>query len=89
MAARKRDYEKEYADYHASTEQKQRRAMRNQIRRKLTREGKVEKGDGKDIDHKDQNPRNNSPSNVRIVPRKVNRSLDAAERKKGRSTYGK
>lgn len=89
MAVRKRDYAKEYADYHASTEQKQRRAMRNQVRRKLTREGKVEKGDGKDIDHKDHNPRNNSPSNIRIVPRKVNRSLDSAERKKGRSTYGK
>ncbi len=89
MAGRKRDYAKEYADYHATKEQKERRAMRNQVRRKLLREGKVQKGDDKDVDHKDHNPRNNSASNVRVVPRSVNRSLDAKERKKGRSTYGK
>lgn len=89
MADRVRDYKKEYADYHASTEQKQRRAMRNQARRRLTKEGRVAKGDGKDIDHKDHNPRNNSGKNLRVTTQKANRSLNVEDRKKGRATYGK
>lgn len=28
---------------------------------------------GKDVDHKDGNPRNNAPSNLRIMSRKKNR----------------
>lgn len=47
-----RDYKKEYRDYHSSPEQKKKRAMRNAARRKAEAEGKVSKGDGKDIDHK-------------------------------------
>jgi hypothetical protein len=40
----------------------------------LTREGKVRKGDGKDIDHKNGNPRDNRRTNLRIVPKSVNRA---------------
>jgi len=36
--------------------------------------GKVRKGDGKDINHKDGNALNNSPSNWQVQSRKANRS---------------
>lgn len=51
MSERKRDYKKEYRDYHAKPEQKKRRADRNAARRKAAREGRVRKGDGKEVDH--------------------------------------
>lgn len=37
--------------------------------------GKASKGDGKDVDHKDGNPRNNRPSNHRVVSKRANRSF--------------
>jgi len=39
-------------EYGASPEQKKNRAARNAARRKLMKEGKVSKGDGKDVAHK-------------------------------------
>jgi hypothetical protein len=51
MAKRVRDYKKEYREYHAKPEQKKRRADRNAARRKAMRDGKVRKGDGKELDH--------------------------------------
>lgn len=48
---RVRDYAKEYREYHALPEQKKRRADRNAARRKAMREGRVRKGDGKEVDH--------------------------------------
>jgi hypothetical protein len=38
--------------YQASPEQKKNRAARNAARAKLMKEGKVSKGDGKDVSHK-------------------------------------
>lgn len=52
MAKKKRDYENEYAKYQGTEEQKKNRAARNKARRQLMREGKVHKGDGKDVAHK-------------------------------------
>jgi len=69
-----RDYKKEYREYHGTSEYKKDRAHRNKARRQLTREGKVRKGDGKDIDHKNGNPRDNRRANLRIVPKSVNRA---------------
>ena len=43
MADRNRDYEKEYNEYHASNEQKKRRAARNKARRHLENEMRVHK----------------------------------------------
>lgn len=48
---RKRDYRKEYDQYQGTTAQKKRRAARNQARRVAIREGRVHKGDGKELDH--------------------------------------
>jgi len=61
--AKKRDYKKEYADYHGKPEQKKNRAMRNKARLILTKEGKVRKGDGMEVDHK--NPLSKGGSNNR------------------------
>jgi hypothetical protein len=69
----KRDYRKEYDEYHAKPEQKKRRASRNAARNKLAKTGRVRKGDGKEVDHKDMNPRNNRRSNLKVVPKVVNR----------------
>ena len=69
----KRDYKKEYREYHSKPEQKRRRAARNAARRKMVALGKARKGDGKDVDHKDRNPMNNSRSNLRMQSKKENR----------------
>lgn len=71
--AKKRDYDKEYKDYHAKPKQKKRRAARNKARSLLEKEGRVKKGDGKEVDHKDFNPENNSKKNLRVVDKKTNR----------------
>ena len=78
-----RNYKKEYKNYQGKPEQKKRRAMRNKVRRMLTRAGKVKKGDGKDVHHKDGNPMNYKKSNLKVVRRSKNRSF-ARNRKAGK-----
>lgn len=46
-----RPYDKEYAQYQGTPEQKKNRAARNAARAKLEKAGKVHKGDGKDVAH--------------------------------------
>ena len=70
----KRDYKKEYANFHGKPEQRAKRSKRVLARRKLETQGRVKKGDGKDVDHKDGNANNNSPSNLRVMDRHTNRS---------------
>lgn len=74
MPQRKRNYRKEYDDYHASEEQKMRRAQRNAARRKGIRDGRVRKGDGKELDHVGSH-RRGSLANVptRVTSRAANR----------------
>lgn len=71
------------AKYNAKPEQKKRRAQRNAARRKMMKAGKVRKGDGKDVAHKDNNPRNNSRSNLSVQSKAKNRSF-ARNKKAGR-----
>ena len=71
--AQARNYKEEYRKYQSSTKSKIDRASRNKVRRKLMAQGRVRKGDGKDIDHKDGNPRNNSRKNLRVTSRSYNR----------------
>ena len=68
-----RNYRKEYDSYHGKPKQKKRRAGRNAARRKMSEAGKVKKGDGKDVHHKDNDPMNNDKSNLSIVTQKYNR----------------
>jgi hypothetical protein len=70
MSRKARNYRKEYDEYHGKPEQVAARSNRNKATRKLGREGR---GDGKEVDHKDGNPMNNSLKNLRVVRRKTNR----------------
>lgn len=68
-----RNYKKEYENYHSKPEQKKDRAGRNGARILM----KKKYGNsllGRDVDHKDRNPRNNSMSNLRLQSKSVNRS---------------
>ena len=64
----------EYQRYGSTPEQKKNRAARNTARRRLIKAGLKKKGDGKDVHHKDGNPRNNSKSNLSVVSRSSNRN---------------
>ena len=72
-----RDYKSEYANYHASEKQKKNRAARNAARRDMEKDGRVSKGDGKDVDHKTPIVKGggNGKDNLRVVPKSVNRSF--------------
>lgn len=70
----KRNYKQE-AKYHASPEQKKKRASRNTARAKLMKAGKVKKGDGKDVDHRNGNPKDNKKSNLAVKSKSANRSF--------------
>ena len=70
----KRNYKGEYKNYQSTTEQKKRRASRNTARNRMLAAGKVKKGDGKDVAHKNGNPRDNRASNLKVVLAAKNRS---------------
>ena len=73
MAKRKRDYRKEYDTYQGTPEQLKNQALRHAARNKRVTEALVKKGDGKEVDHKDGNPRNNKRSNLQVLSRSANR----------------
>ena len=68
-----RDYKKEYREYHGKPEQIRRRAKRNAARTLLTKRLGESAVRGKDVDHKDRNPNNNSRSNLRLQSPSKNR----------------
>lgn len=72
--------------YNSSPVQKKRRAQRNAARRKMEKAGKVRKGDGKDVDHRNMNTANNSTSNLRVQSKSTNRARNRGTggRKKGK-----
>ena len=63
----------EYNKFHASPKAIRERSNRNKARRLMIKAGRVKKGDGKEVDHKDGNPNNNSKRNLQILPRSKNR----------------
>ena len=67
--------------YNSKPAQKKRRVQRNAARRKMIKAGKVRKGDGKDVDHKDRNTANNSSKNLRVVSKSKNRSFSRKKKK--------
>ena len=73
----------EYEKFQSSAKAKAERASRNSARRSAIKSGRVHKGDGKDIDHKDSNPRHNASSNLRVVSRKTNRGKKENSRRRG------
>ncbi len=70
-----RRYDLEYQNYQGKPEQKKRRANRNTARAKMEKAGKVHKGDGKDVDHKNNNTKDNSSSNLSVKTKANNRSF--------------
>lgn len=70
----KRDYKQEYANYQGKADQKKKRASRGRARYSLMKKGRVRLGDGKDVDHKNTNANDNSPSNLRVQSKSTNRS---------------
>ena len=73
--ARKRDYKKEYANYHGRPEQIANRSARNQARRKMG----LQVGDSREVDHKVPLAKggSNSTRNLRVVARSTNRKKGA------------
>ena len=81
---KKAQYDKEY---NSRPEQKEARAQRNSARREAEREGKVSKGDGKDVAHKTaiKNGGTNADSNTRVVDKEDNRGWRKGKR--GANSY--
>tara|TARA_E500000178_G_scaffold293731_1_gene298620 strand:+ start:1064 stop:1285 length:222 start_codon:yes stop_codon:yes gene_type:complete len=69
-----RDYKKEYNTYHGKPEQRKRRSSRNKARRIAVKKYGKQAVSGKDVDHKDRNPMNNSRRNLRIQSKSSNRA---------------
>ena len=74
---------REYSRFQSSKKAKKDRAARNKARREALREGRVHRGDGKEIDHKNSQPTDNRRSNLRIVSRTFNRSRKENSRRRG------
>lgn len=70
----KRNYRKEYDNYQGRSDQIEKRSSRNKARRLLKKMGRVRDGDGKDVDHKNGNPKDNSVKNLRVTSKSHNRS---------------
>lgn len=48
---------------------------RKKARYDMEKSGQASRGDGKDVDHKDGNPSNNSKKNLRVIAASANRSI--------------
>jgi len=70
--------------YNSSPEQKKRRAERNASRAKMAKEGKVRKGDGKDVDHKNHNTSDKSSKNLQAISKSKNRAMNQYDPRKKR-----
>ncbi len=72
-----RNYRREYDEYQGKPEQIKKRAARNKARRELEKDGRVTKGDGKDVDHINPLSKGGSTdkSNLRVRSKHANRSF--------------
>lgn len=62
-----------YRRWHSSPLEIKKRSNRVKARRQMEKAGRVRKGDGKHVDHKDGNALNTSRSNLQIMSAKANR----------------
>lgn len=72
-----RNYRNEYDSYQGSPEQRAKRAARNRARLIMEKEGKVSKGDGKDVHHAKPLAKGGSMGreNLKVLPKSENRSF--------------
>ncbi len=73
--------------YNSKPSSKKDRASRNAARAEAVKAGRAHKGDGKDVDHKDSNPRNNKKGNTQVISASKNRAMnqnDPRQKKKGK-----
>ncbi len=71
--------------YNAKPEQLKKRASRNKARRQMIKAGKVKKGDGKDVAHKNGNAMDDRMSNYAVESKKKNRSYSRTKNAKKRN----
>lgn len=69
-----RDYAKEYRTYQGTPEQIKNRASRNRARALMIKKYGKKALHGKDVDHKDGNPRNDRKSNLHVTSIHYNRA---------------
>lgn len=75
-------YRHEYQKFQSSDKAIKDRSARNSARRSAMKSGLVHKGDGREIDHKNSNPRDNRSDNLRAVSRTTNRGKKENSRNK-------
>tara|TARA_S200002703_G_scaffold15025_1_gene12878 strand:- start:79 stop:351 length:273 start_codon:yes stop_codon:yes gene_type:complete len=80
-----RNYKKEYANYHSKPAQKKNRAGRNAARTIAKKNGA--KVAGKDVAHRNGNPRDNRPKNLSTQPASRNRSFARTRTARKRNPY--
>lgn len=80
-----RNYENEYKSYQGTEKQKKNRASRNKARAEMIKAGKAKVGDGKDIGHKNGNPRDDRMSNYKVETKHANRSYPRTKTAKKRN----
>ena len=73
----KRDYKRENALYNSKPEQRHNRSLRTMARDAAIKEGRVARGDGKDLDHIKPLSKggSNARSNTRVTSQHSNRSF--------------
>lgn len=83
----------EYEKFQSSAKARAERSARTVARKQANASGRTHKGDGKEIDHINSNPKDNRSSNLRVVSRATNRGKTENSRKRGsgrnRSRWGK
>jgi hypothetical protein len=71
-----RDYSKAgEGKYDKSSKRMEDNRKRKKARYKMEQAGIAKRNDGKDVDHKNGNPRDNSSKNLRVIGRAANRSI--------------
>lgn len=70
--------------YNSKPASKKDRSSRNAARNEAAKAGLVHKGDGKDVDHRDSNPRNNKKSNTQVLSASKNRAMNQYDPRKKR-----